>query len=354
MTIRKHTFKAVITAALLSMNATFATCNPSDFFCKSMPEWGCLSGFDVGVDFIWWNLCRDGLDYAIAYDNDFEPDITTNAVKTAGRYKFMTLKWEPGFRVRVAKQDIWCDLDLIGTYTYIKSCNKTCVDRPDEGFLQSTLQPGFAFSESLDYARADYELLYQSFDILFATDYSWRKCHNFRPFCGVSGLFLNQKENSYIRQDIDVDNSNTGNLNWKDDYSGFGLKVGSEYTWILGRDISLYATASGTITVGDHTGKSRYRSSFPIETPTSYDVTFHDKECITIPGYHVGLGFLYEVSWCGNDFGVRIGYEFQEWHNVPNLRRNTLEGEPQAGISTSGTSTTIGLHGLFAGFDLSF
>lgn len=356
MAKKKQLFKTFFFSAFLTMNAAASAYCTSDLCYDPAPVQCCWAGFDVSVDFIWWKLCREDLDYAVSFDHSLANSLASQSLNSKGTYKLLHSKWDPGVRVRGVKEDLWCGVDLVGNYTYISTCISDKVAKPDNGHLEATLIDAIVVpgNMSLDHVRASYKLTYQSFDLLFATDYCLRQCHNFRPYFGVSGVVLNQEEHcaGYLNQPLQV--TAGAGKKWKDSYIGVGLKIGSEFNWHIFEGLSLYANGAGMAAVGDHDGSNIIEANLPFSGNINYDLRFNECECLLVPGYHIGIGFLYEICYYGCYFGVRFGYEFLEWQNVPNIRRFPVQNLSDAGMSTSPTVDTLGFHGLFAGLDLRF
>lgn len=347
-----------INLGLLTMTPNFANADCCYDPCCDPCSFG---GFEIGADFLYWKPCVDNLDYAVVkYNSSSEgssPETTTNK----WGYKCLCLDWEPGFRIRFGKDDIWCNWRLDGSYTWLDIKSTASCKKPDSGveYVSSPLfhiaqgnQDDPDFNE-LTYVAGKYDTTYQSWDVLLSYDIACNRCHSFQPFFGVEGLILNQKIGVAGLVDYETDEADAIAAGWNSDFFGVGLKVGTNYEFQMFDCLKFYGSASGVITVGDRDGKFKgltYDASGNID-----EFLFTDGDCCQfVPGYHLALGLLYETDACGCEFAVRVGWEFVQWHNVSNPRVFTSGGEYREYFSSSADYTTFGLHGLTVGLDFTF
>lgn len=339
---------AVSTLGLLAFTPSIASANDC-YSCDPCGSPCSFGGFEVGVDFIYWKPCFDAVDYACTYSNT--PSSTS---ATDFDYECIDLDWEPGFRVKVGKRSVWGEWDLSASYTWIKSKDSSSVSAPAGGFVSTPwLHEGLVDGNATTYANAfgDWDTSYQTWDVLFSYNIDCNRCHSFRPFFGVEGLILNQSFESQVYNDT-VDGTNSYDIDWTSDFFGVGLKLGSDYTYQLFDCVKLFASASGTLLVGDYDTTNTHTR---ITTTTG---TWEFSDCDNthlVPGYHLAVGLQYDTNMCGIDYGIRLGWEFVEWCNISNPR--TFAGSDQASdyaIGTDPDTRTIGFHGLLAGLDIRF
>ncbi len=351
-----------INLALLTMTPNFANADSCYDPCCDPCSFG---GFEIGADFLYWKPCVDNLDYAVVRYKDASegtsPEITT---KKYG-YKCLCLDWEPGFRIRFGKDDIWCNWRLNGSYTWQNvtssaACKHEGTAGITDGYVSSPLfHPALHFTEDdpnfweLTKVTGKYDLTYQTWDVLLAYDIACNRCHSFQPFFGVEGLILNQEYRTKGYVDYENDDVDSVSAKWSSDFFGVGLKIGTDYQFQMFDCLQFYGSAAGSITVGDHDGK--YVGGVWDQSGNGDFSAFSDGDCCQfVPGYHLAAGFLYETDACGCEFAVRLGWEFVQWHNVSNPRSfsNWIPGNEY--FSSSSDYTTLGFHGLVAGLDFSF
>jgi Legionella pneumophila major outer membrane protein precursor len=366
MNMKKRFLTAMVASSLLAIGAVHADdcCNPCDpcydsCYDPCQTDSCCWTGFEIGADFLYWKLCMDDLEYATCYDTVIDSNGNSAGSHNA-TYKHVCPDWDPGFRVYVGIDDVFCDWGLVGSYTRIQSCNSAATKQDGDKYLEAIYTHTYSLigptpAPSQDFVTMKQDLTYQSFDALFTTDYCMKSCHHFKPFFGVTGLYVDQDNRSTWMQTETNLTTHVGNTKWNSCLSGYGLRMGSTYSFSICDGLRLFGTGSAAITVADHdTSISFFKVDTTGENSTEYDYTFKDSECVFVPGYHLQIGFEYDTCMCGSDFGIRVGYEFLQWHNLPNARRFSSEGPPELSYSSSATVNTLGYHGLFAGLNVKF
>jgi len=354
---KKHFLATLLAATVLStgaVNAAYDSCDPCYDPCEMD---SCFGGFEIGADFIYWKLCLDDLNYATSYTTPFPTTSTTGTLimDQHGTNQSVCADWAPGFRVFLAKDNIFCDWDLITSYTWINHSTSSKTTKPENGLLQETLthlnadlKPGAGGVASVN---ASIDVTYQTFDVLFASDYCFRQCHNFKPFFGVTGLFLDQDLSSnWVESDLTE--IATGATKWSGQYSGYGLKMGTEYSLTICDGFSMYASASGAITVGDQC--STYSTGKIDSDSSEWKMSLKEEECVFVPGYNIGLGFQYDSCLCDMEYSARLGYEFVQWNNVNNQPRFYSADTNNFSAASSSTLATLGYHGINLGVSVTF
>lgn len=348
-------------------------CNPCDPCADS-----CLGGMDFGIDFLFWKPAIDDLDFCASFYQEPSAETTWDPQGTDAYIKYHGIcpGWEPGFRLRLAKEDCWCDWKLNLSYTRLQSTQKRHCDNCDECHVidESTTRvivgpPLFGGdrlgTNPFQFAEGKWESTYQTWDVLFSFDIDCCHCHTLTPFFGVEGLILNQR--------LEVNYENTpdakawsAQYKWADNFFGAGIKVGTEYTYNICQCLQLFARASGSLIVGDDDITNTQTFWTGTTSPDYLSIHWKDDDCVRIlPGYHVQLGLLYESCYCGTEWGFRFGWELVEWHNIANHRSfvsevNVLSPGAFEGnsVDVSGSSSpntrTYGFHGLLAGLEVHF
>lgn len=323
--------------------AGFAVAGPCDDCCDPCANF--CEGFDVGIDLIVWEPCLNDLDYAATYDSAVAATTASN-----GKRHAIDHDWEPGFRIRLAKNDVWCGLDFSFSYTYLTADKKNGVSGASAGLAQSVLtHPLQTFAGVRAAARSN--LCYQTFDILFSFDCCCDPCHVIRPFFGIEGLFVDHKIHARVDNGTDVERVER---RWKGDVSAVGLKVGSEYRFRYDDCLSLFARASGTLATGDIKTTDRNTAVSGSTLPGPSELNYHDKSCVCFPGWHIQLGAEYETCYCGHMLNARLGYEFVQWTNFTAPRRYFGSSALSAANGTSEAGSNLAFHGIFVGGGVSF
>lgn len=350
-----------LTVALLSVNflifipngVNAQHCDPYDnLYCSNYND--CC--FDLNVDYLCWKPCIDDLDFAYSFQ-------TSNG-DTSVTYKTLCPDWEPGIRIYLGKPSLFCDWNFGISWTYIKSDESTKLEAPSKGDVSSALLH-LGLRSDLDdssggkfkSARGNWELSYHEGNALISYDISCNHCHEFSPFLGVTGVYIDQKLTVNLTNPSGVNNDDSAEIEWNSEYWGVGLRVGSHYQYRFNDSISFFVRANGTILAGEDCSKNKQEVTDGHSTISeTTGINFkHDTGCHCVPGYHLASGFICDTCICNYAFTFRLGYEFLEWHNIPNHR--VFSGEDkgaEASHSSSPSTRTLGFHGLFAGLMLSF
>lgn len=329
-------------------------CNPCPEPCQPKAAQPC-NGWKLGADFIYWKPCVSDIDYAtVTLVSGSSPDY---------QYKEMCLSWEPGFRIYFAKEHALCDLGLNASYTWLDTCTKSTVTSKEPTVDYNIVTPYIQFNNlpaSPDQLVATYDSSYQSWDIFLSYELPTCGCHRLLPFFGVEGLILNQK----LRTNIftgSTDAYPTHNQKWTADYSGVGLKIGSDYHYAMMDCLEVFSRFSGTAVVGSVSNDKNVFYTQNADTgAVGDDVDTYRGEggCQIIPGFHFQAGFSYTATFCSCEMDLRVGYEFLYWLNVPTPRkfeRGESNGNNDSLIrSSSSKAVNMGLHGILAGLSTTF
>ncbi len=316
-------------------------CNPLASWCR---------GFEVGVDFIYWKPCLNDLDYAIKFDTD--PN-TTNTT-SQGRYEYLNHDFEPGFRVYGLKKDIWCGWDVWGSYTWLlANTSESLIPPVPNGVIFSTLDHGGLDIGGITQIDASHSFRYQSFDVLFRYEFNcFGPCNSLIPFWGIEGIKIDQDTDSFAVGSFGG-NSATYKVHWDSEVLALGLKVGTEYWYSICNGFKWFTNASLSVVGGSNDTVNTQRRDILESIPNNEEYKFTNCTDICLPGCHLMAGLSYEKDWCGMLLRARIGYEFLDWWNIPQIRRFFNDGN-EFGISTGAVGSNLALHGLFVGLDAGF
>lgn len=320
---------------------------------------GC--GFDLGVEFLYVKPCVSQEECAF-FSNGFEVGGDCNS-STKGSYKSWDFDWEPAFRVFLGTCDIFCGFDIAASYTYLdfKSSKSFQLTEVDDGQL---ISPIFVTSplniENFLDLKTSNRIRYQDFDALLKKPCCINCCHTVVPFFGLAALNIDQKVRASGHGTID---DTKASVKHSSHFSGVGLKMGLTYFYECFSCLDLYSHFSGSIVYGHE--KSRLKQ-FVISEDfggngdlCESDYKTKSSSCSFVPGFTLGLGIQYSSCLynccdpCGRSLplSLYLGYEFVEWFNLWQYRRN--EEAVSNGI-TAARRGTIGFHGAVAGLILSF
>ena len=317
--------------------------------------------FEFGAEFLYWKPCVDDLDFAAVTFGNFEDSDNPFEV----RYKSVCPEWEPGFRLTLRKSDAWKCFDLSFTYTWFNSDDAESATARNGTHIAAVGLHPFLVEENpavdnwFDFGRGKWEFNYQTFDLLFSYPFRCGSCHTIAPFFGVEIVRFDQEWRERYGYNPNTGPSTVALVKWESDFKGAGLKIGTDYSFLLCEGFSLFAKAAGAIVVGD-SKTSNTQTEFTIDEAGNLSdehfLRFKDDDCCHfIPGWHLQLGFQFEDEACGCEYKLRFGYEMVQWYNLQNPRR-WFEPVATGNVaqSTHSNTTTVGFHGLFAGIEVQF
>lgn len=348
----------------------------------------CCFDFDVRVDALYWKPCVDDLDFGAVVSGNIV-DVDNPQIV---RYKSICPEWEPGFRIDLRKENAWKCFGLNFAYTWFRSDDSQSANADNGERIAATLVPptfvnfknfGFPTQDTFfDKAKGKWELEYQTFDILLSYALGLGSCHTLTPFFGVQVVKLDQEIKgkyqdtligTFEEGPLTELSSTTIDSKWKSNYTGAGLKLGTDYSYALCGSFKLFASAAASLVIGDSDTSSEFHFNQLVLNGSPRDDYMHVKDddcCHILPGCHLQLGLAYEGSSCGCDWTLRAGYEFVAWTNVSTYRRfqesaeiaqpgglsprQITGGEGQLAQSNPVNTGTIGFHGFTTGISVAF
>ncbi len=383
---------------LSTVSAYDSCCSYDPCSAPSFDGCGCGTGnFGVGVDFLWWKPLVDDLDFG--YTTNFDSNLPFSKGNLSGgvvQYQAICTKWEPGVRVNVSAPGVLCNWDASASFTWIKSkhsANSSADNCGETGCVVNTLIHPIVntlFEEfttgSVKSISADWRATYYNFDALLSYKINMNPCLDVTPYFGIAAIYLKQQqESSAYVGDFFGYNYNSCPLAsslWDVNYWGVGLEMGSSIEQRCWDCLSVFANANATLLAGktskaiNQTSVIKLFQDAPLARACGdscnndcgcynncdYNtLTFKDCGCGSfVPGYHIQAGFKYASNVCGFNYGIRAGYEFLYWLNLPNPRRfssaiaDDIIAPCSIGYSSGTNERTFGFHGLFLGAEFTF
>jgi hypothetical protein len=253
--------------------------------------------WEVAIDFLEWKPCINGLDYATRQEGT-DPNVF--------KVHRINPQWEPGIRFSLIFPELYSNWDLIGTYIYLS---------PDG-------------SSSSGQEKAKWDANYHEWEALLGYDILSNEYYNIKTLFGLAGAAINQHL--------------TSDTKWKAEYCGTGLRLGAQCTYRLSENFEFLVKGNGSLLVGEAHTKSE-----------QMDLVIKDRSSSQlISGYQIGTGLLYETSLLNIDTLLKIGYEFNQWQNVPHPRLGVPIDD--VAISTSDSGRNFGFHGVTIGLMMQF
>ncbi|MFQ5729834.1 MAG: Lpg1974 family pore-forming outer membrane protein [Waddliaceae bacterium] len=306
-------------------------------------------GLSLGVEGLYWTVHQTNLDYAV----DFDPT-DTDKILGKGKTHFIDYDWKAGARGTIAYK--WCEWDIKGVYTRYENHAKDHIntENSDIDLKASMLHPGTGL-ENGEKATGKSDLDYYTVDLLFGRELCLCSGSvNLHPFFGVRGLRIDQ----HLKVDYEGEDFVQGNaarparVDWSSELNALGLHAGLNMFYRARCGFGLYGSFAGSL-LSSLTDIRHFQKTLDANKNTiSTEINLKEKEHVIVPGYHLTTGITWETCYCKRyGFNLRLAYEFNQWFDIPQLRRYSYNNE---GVSGSGTSSHIGLHGATLYADLSF
>jgi hypothetical protein len=307
----------------------------------------CIGDYELGAEFLWWKPCIQDLDICGTYEETLSEAI----IDVDFDYKGICPKWEPGLRVWFRYPELigWCNLGFKASYTYMHVNDRKKHENGEViGFL---IHPGFIGPERTNMVcEGSYESFCHELDALFYFDGCCGVCQSIEPYFGLAALFLEQElkvDHSFDQGEL----AGTADVKWKSNAWGLGLRMGMAYHYYYSRCLSYYAFGQGTILAASQSGKQsqEYRGT------ESIDLSLDDTNCWScVPGFHLGLGAVYDFCVCDFDLALQIGYEFKKWFGIRKHRRFYGDNTQSEIAFSNDPERSFGFHGLNVGLSWCF
>lgn len=317
-------------ACALCMNALFA--HNWDLDEEEEP---CIA---LSADLLVWSACQSDLDYAIT-DQGSGPGIGPTGILIGGNVHYIDFDWDAGFRLQAGYKMPWGSFTLNAIYTYWHVNEESHANAPPGGTLHANLFP--AVFDSLAHAAdssAHLQLHYDTLDVLLATRYNWGSNFIARPYAGLRVLWLKERVHAnYSGLDFAVGDF----ADWDVDLTAAGLTLGVRGSTPLFSGLQLIGHFGAAILAGEPNHHYRwFKATDPVATNTFLDLD--DEHCLVCGEWDASLGLAYELCLCNLPIQIAIGYEVQDWWNMPRARR-FFEATP----TNDDHSGRLTLHGGF-------
>lgn len=189
-------------------------------------------------------------------------------------------------------------------YTYLFTDNTRTETAPPGGTVFATLsQPTLAVF-AVDTAAASNLLLYNVLDLVIGRRFSVGDSMSL--WLGGGGRFAWMKQE--LTTVYDGQTANQAVLSSPIDFDGYGLRVGGEGQWNLGKKLSLFARAFGSLMVGDF--ETSLLETNGAGATTIVNLSDHYRKVVPVAELGVGLG------WQSEAFRFRVGYELTNWFGL--------------------------------------
>ena len=276
------------------------------------------------------------IDFAIADPGD--------ALAVSG--EVATVDYDLSTNTRIAVGYRKDNVDIRATYLNIESSGDATSERPENGFLFSTLTTPVQ-NDSAETASARTALVYTTTDL--EVGYALQAARNFDVRLAAGLRFADTNQDLNVKYDgVDFTEA-TADFDY--DFAGFGPKLGLEARWKLGAGFSAFGKATGTLLMGD--ARSVYRETDNAGADIVVDIEQRNNDKI-IPVAEMALGLDWTRALSDNiALALTAGYEYQNWFNAYSEPRFVDDSSPGL-FSTN--ETDMSFQGFFfkTGLSLDF
>lgn len=315
----------------------------------------CECGFIIGGDYLYWSPCISNMHYVSQGQNDLsEPSNEVN-------YHFINTDWDSGFRVYLAKEDLFGCFDVMATYTSFDAKHTEAIFDDEVNFRWTWPTP--ISTEDNHYATAEWKMDFQRIELVagYSIEFGKGCCLALQPFAGVDTVSLKQDRIDELMDLIpkeamnnepavvpNVYNSMTRSL----DYEGIGPMVGMGYYWELCEGLATFGRASLSLLVGkaDIVDEQTFVNNSMSEDDFVNVQRYEDK-CVCVPNLHLQTGLSYKACVCNKWLTFRIGYEYLQYVNAPS---HIMYDTDHQGSITGLNHNSVTLQGFFGGVAFAF
>ncbi|MDN3506919.1 MAG: Lpg1974 family pore-forming outer membrane protein [Simkaniaceae bacterium] len=320
----------------------------------------CACDFFGTVDFLYWYGKETGLSYALRGEIVPTQGNATDlipSVSASREVKWMEESWDPGVRVGIGANDVFCDgweLYFYWTYYHTNKNQKTSIEGFDKFLINpwgadtnaqalinvSILENIPAGSSNTNEIKAKWELDYNTFDLELGRNYWLSRCFSMRPYMGIRGgwtktRFKTAEDQAFLSPLDETDVFLSSSANFKNRFWGVGLSGGFQPNWHLGCGFSIFGNADIALLWGcfdlvrdgfftalsiDSSGGTETISDTILDYGKSKS-KFSAMQAVL----DLGAGLRYECTFCCDSyrFALDLAWEHHIWfdHN----HRNQLD-----------------------------
>lgn len=209
------------------------------------------------AEFLYWTAKEDGLYYAQnGYTGVTDTPIPPNESSTIfnGHLAKVHPHFRPGFRIGFGGNMEYDEWDILVNWTWFQSTAHGHKHGPLLTLWGTPPVSGQAqASRTASSANADWDLLLNLFDAEMGRSFWVGRHLSVRPFMGLRGAWIDQ--HFHIHYDLATTPGITLKTKALSDFSGGGLRVGTDFRFTLLGGWSLYGLASGSLLYGFYDAK---------------------------------------------------------------------------------------------------
>lgn len=291
-------------------------------------------GIVASIETLYMQPSRSNLDFVI-----IDPD-TDSLPK--GSTKSVELGYDLGTRFNLTYTTD-TSIDIGATLTKFKTRDSASAEKLTGGSLWGICLHPDSYVEDDDStsATASYDLDYSVMDLGIGKSIDIDKNFSLHVNAGLRQASIKQIQNICY---IDSGTSKSANIIDKNDFRGWGGRLGLDLDWRLGKGFSIFSSVNGSILKGDFDLSYSQIDNNSGSINTIVDITKNiDNQVIPVLELRAGIGYEYRLktTW---SVGIQAGYEWQNWFNMVYAQRFSDDVNEQL-MHTD--TTDIGLSGFF-------
>ena len=293
------------------------------------------NGFWAVGDVLYWTSYQGGTE--IAYSTETDP-----GGQVPNRIRSQQFDWDVGYRLGLGWVTPHDNMELSALFTRVEPDGDFGMRVQDPNELDGIIIPGIAgFSR----ASADWNLKYSTLDVELSRSYFLSRYFYLRPYFGSRTAWIRQ--GAQLSFTAAAEETVLSHL--RNDFTGSGLRVGSDSKWFFAKHWNFFMGASASALYGKYT----------VETGSNQVITYGADIAASVyrmavaAQTQVGLGWETNFSCDSNQIAINVGYELNYWwrqNQQPNLE--SISGVDN--VYGARQSKDLGFHGLTVDIQLAF
>jgi len=299
--------------------------------CSAAPR--SENGWYLFADALYWHADVDNADWAFKNTN------AAVSTPVAGPNHSVNFKWAWGFRAGIGANMDYDQWDTNIYYTWFRTTNSNAVGTKGAQ-IGSDL---FGLATPFTQGKINWKISFQMIDWELGRPFFVSKHLSLRPHIGIKGGWINQHVNENFTQAAGPYSSRT-----KNDFWGVGASGGFNSNWTF----AVVGTHNFDF-FGDFAGALMYGHFNVKHTETQFAPSGLNRN-LMVPMLQAMFGMSWDTSFnCSRcHFGLRVGYEFQQWWKQNQMLIN--ETSTGTTLRYSRSAGDLGLQGLTVDFRFDF
>ncbi|GAB4186329.1 MAG: hypothetical protein Tsb0015_04030 [Simkaniaceae bacterium] len=282
---------------------------------KAGPFVNCGKGFFATADFIYWHVSEDNLEFAIL------ADATGGGQK--GKVFAPDFHFEPGFKVGLGYMTSCDGWDVYARYTWLRThdTHRSVIAKGDlsiEDILWVTnANFGERFRLIINKESFNWRHDFNVIDLELGRNFYVSPCLKLRPMTGFKGTWQKQHAKAIAEETNEETLQNFISIgNHKNDFWGFGIRIGLDITWQFLKHWSIYGGSAFSALWGEFDTQAKNVQKDALTGAVTSIFINNEYVFHTIrPVFEWNIALRYENGlYCDRyHFTIQAGWEEQVW-----------------------------------------